>query len=152
MSRFYLNETYLPRVKKLLEATLTIAEIADRLGFKPDSVREFIKKHGLNGRPIKKPIAASREEAKETKTPFYLGEPCENSECGNPIRYTVNGCCRECAKEACKNARVKRAHRAKEANQMRSANENFFKSIQRIPWKQAMGDPETSPKVTYENI
>lgn len=47
MSRFYLNETYVPQIKRLLTANLTAREIGEVVGFGKETVKKFIKKHQL---------------------------------------------------------------------------------------------------------
>lgn len=47
MSRFYLNESYIPKIIRLLGAGLSQRDIAEEVGFSEETVCKFIKKHGL---------------------------------------------------------------------------------------------------------
>lgn len=42
-----IDESYIPKVEKLLKQNLTIKIISERLGLNYYVVREFIEKHGL---------------------------------------------------------------------------------------------------------
>lgn len=47
MGRFRMDESYIPRVRKMLEAGLSNAEIADNLQYRASTISSFIRKHHL---------------------------------------------------------------------------------------------------------
>lgn len=53
MSRFYMDETYIPKVQKLLNE-LSPKQIGERLGFCRETVIKFMHKHNLNAKTNKR--------------------------------------------------------------------------------------------------
>jgi hypothetical protein len=50
MSRFYIEDTMIVRVQKMLLQGLSWEQIQERTGFKKDALKKFIKKHNLKGK------------------------------------------------------------------------------------------------------
>lgn len=46
-SRFYMDESYIPRIEKLLGQELTYSIIGQRIGFSKDTVKGFIKRNKI---------------------------------------------------------------------------------------------------------
>ena len=84
------------------------------------------------------PIAASREEGRNTKRPYFLGDAC--AVCGNPIRYVANGNCRECAKAHSERMNAQRRANAEKTAQIARERAAELKkyAVKITPWEQAM--------------
>lgn len=52
MSRFYLDESYIPRIQKMLDSGASATEIGMRLGYTGETIKKFIKRHKIKRKLI----------------------------------------------------------------------------------------------------